>query len=236
MNTFKGIVGISILATSIGLTSCYSSRYGSHHHHGSHYGSHATGVGAFVGGVLGAVFGEVFQGYDGNLFGSTVGTLAGAAVGSEIAKGQEMRHQNKQSDAYFEQLDQENRAANERYTDLNTLGLGDVRFSDSNKDGTIDVMEDCTLSFVITNRGEATAYEVTPKIELLGGKGIVISPSITIDTIRSGASMVYTAHLRANKKLRTGEAIFRIKASDKNDNAAQSQIFVLPTRSKRDEK
>lgn len=233
MNTFKSIVGITILATSMGLTSCYSSHYGSHHHHNSHYRTHATGVGAFVGGVLGAVFGEAFQGYDGNLFGSAVGTLAGAAVGNEIAKGQEMRHQNKQSDAYFEQLDQENLPANGRYTDLNTLGLSDVRFSDLNKDGTIDVMEDCTLSFVIINRGEVTAYEVTPKIELLGGKGIIISPSITIDTIRSGASMVYTAHLRADKKLRTGEAIFRIKASDRDNNAAQSQIFVLPTRGKK---
>ncbi|MFA6873683.1 MAG: glycine zipper domain-containing protein, partial [Bacteroidaceae bacterium] len=123
MKTFKGIFGIGILATSIGLTSCYSSHYGSHHHHGSHYGSHTTGVGAFVGGVLGAVFGEAFQGYDGNLFGSTVGTLAGAAVGNEIEKGQAMRHQNKQSDAYFEHLDQENLGANESYEDLNTLGI-----------------------------------------------------------------------------------------------------------------
>lgn len=204
----------------------------------------AVQAGAAIGGVLGAIVGDRAGGYNGSQFGALIGTVAGAAVGNAVTTPREESYQ---VDEYYvksrssaPQYENSSRYGNDsRYEDTpyyeNTslasgLRIINLRFIDDNRNHVIDAEEDSKLVFDIVNDGDMPAYNVTPIIEEVSGmKHLLVSPSAQIAHMPVGNQIRYTATIRGGRKLKAGEAQFRVYATESNGAMTEMHEFSLPT-------
>lgn len=204
----------------------------------------AVQAGAAIGGVLGAIVGDRAGGYNGSQFGALIGTVAGAAVGNAVTTPREESYQ---VDEYYvksrssaPQYENSSRYGNDsRYEDTpyyeNTplasgLRIINLRFIDDNRNHVIDAEEDSKLVFDIVNDGDMPAYNVTPIIEEVSGmKHLLVSPSAQIAYMPVGNQIRYTATIRGGRKLKAGEAQFRVYATESNGAMTEMHEFSLPT-------
>lgn len=204
----------------------------------------AVQAGAAIGGVLGAIVGDRAGGYNGSQFGALIGTVAGAAVGNAVTTPREESYQ---VDEYYvksrssaPQYENSSRYGNDsRYEDTpyyeNTplasgLRIINLRFIDDNRNHVIDAEEDSKLVFDIVNDGDMPAYNVTPVIEEVSGmKHLLVSPSAQIAYMPVGNQIRYTATIRGGRKLKAGEAQFRVYATESNGAMTEMHEFSLPT-------
>lgn len=204
----------------------------------------AVQAGAAIGGVLGAIVGDRAGGYNGSQFGALIGTVAGAAVGNAVTTPREESYQ---VDEYYVksrssalQYENSSRYGNDsRYEDTpyyeNTplasgLRIINLRFIDDNRNHVIDAEEDSKLVFDIVNDGDMPAYNVTPIIEEVSGmKHLLVSPSAQIAYMPVGNQIRYTATIRGGRKLKAGEAQFRVYATESNGAMTEMHEFSLPT-------
>lgn len=200
------------------LSSCYTSRM-----QGS---PAAVSAGASIGGVLGSIVGDRTGGYFGSQFGALIGTVAGAAVGNAITTPR------KEKVYETEQPRQDNRSS-ESYYAPSGLQITNIRFIDENRNQTIDADEQCKLIFDIVNNGEVAAYNVTPIVEEVSGmKHVEVSPSAQISYMPVGNRIRYTAVVQGGKRLKTGEAVFRVYTSESNGALSDTHEFAIPTAKK----
>lgn len=203
----------------------------------------AVQAGAAIGGVLGAIVGDRAGGYNGSQFGALIGTVTGAAVGNAVTTP---REEEVVADEYYIESRPSaphyrgSRHRDDRYgrnpsydgevPPVSGLQITNLRFIDDNRNHTIDAEEDSKLIFDIVNRGEVPAYNVTPVIEETGGmKHLFISPSAQIAYMPVGNRIRYTATVRGGKKLKTGQAAFRVYATESNGAVTETHEFSLPT-------
>lgn len=204
----------------------------------------AVQAGAAIGGVLGAIVGDRAGGYNGSQFGALIGTVAGAAAGNAVTTPREESYQ---VDEYYvksrssaPQYENSSRYGNDsRYEDTpyyeNTplasgLRIINLRFIDDNRNHVIDAEEDSKLVFDIVNDGDMPAYNVTPVIEEVSGmKHLLVSPSAQIAYMPVGNQIRYTATIRGGRKLKAGEAQFRVYATESNGAMTEMHEFSLPT-------
>ena len=178
----------------------------------------AVSAGASIGGVLGSIVGERAGGWHGSQFGSLVGTVAGAAIGNAVTTP---RTEKVAVEEIFEPSP---------YYAPSGLQVTNIRFIDDNRNHTIDAEENCKLIFDIVNAGDYSAYNITPIIEELSGmKHISISPSVQISYLPQGEKVRYTATVAGGKRLKSGEAVFRIYTSESNGAVSEAHEFALPT-------
>ena len=86
----------------------------------------------------------------------------------------------------------------------------------------------------MVNDGDAPAYNVTPMIEeVTGMKHILISPAQQIAYMPVGKTIRYTATIRGGRKLKTGEAVFRVYTMESNGAVSQTHEFSLPTQKRK---
>ena len=84
--------------------------------------------------------------------------------------------------------------------------------------------------FDIVNEGDVSAYNITPVIEeVTEMKHLAISPSAQISYLPQGDRVRYTATIAGGKRLKTGEAIFRVYTTESNGAVSEAQEFSLPT-------
>ncbi|MBO5251434.1 MAG: hypothetical protein J6B31_05495 [Bacteroidaceae bacterium] len=206
----KKLIGLALCAMMF--TSCYTT---------SMQGSPAAvSAGASIGGVLGSIVGDRAGGWQGSQFGALVGTVAGAAIGNAITTPR----QEKSVECY------EENASVETYYAPSGLRITNIRFIDDNRNQVIDAEENCKLVFDIVNEGEVPAYNVTPIVEEISGmKHLTISPSAQISYMPKGNRIRYTATIAGGKRLKTGEAVFRVYTSESNGALSDSHEFSLPT-------
>lgn len=206
---------VYMLALAISLTSCYSTT--------SMQGSPAAvSAGASIGGVLGSIVGDRAGGWHGSQFGALVGTVAGAAIGNAVTTPR-----------------QEKVIVEERYPEQNPvesyyapsgLRITNIRFIDDNRNHTIDAEENCKLVFDIVNEGDVSAYNITPIVEeVTEMKHISISPSAQISYLPQGDRVRYTASIAGGKRLKSGEAFFRVYTTESNGAVSEAHEFSLPT-------
>lgn len=186
----------------------------------------AVQAGAAIGGVLGAIIGDRAGGYNGSQFGALVGTVAGAAVGNAVTTPRR--------DNYPEEGYEVNSCPSAPYygTPQSNSGLQitNIRFIDADRNHVINAEEDCKLVFDVVNAGDVPAYNVTPVVEEGSGmKHILISPSQQIAYMPMGNQIRYTATIRGAKKLKTGEAVFRVYTTESNGAVGEIHEFSLPT-------
>ena len=178
----------------------------------------AVSAGASIGGVLGSIVGERAGGWHGSQFGSLVGTVAGAAIGNAVTTPR------------TEKVVIEEKSEANPYYVPSGLQVTNIRFIDDNRNHTIDAEENCKLIFDIVNAGDYSAYNITPIIEELSGmKHISISPSVQISYLPQGEKVRYTATVAGGKRLKSGEAVFRVYTSESNGAVSEAHEFVLPT-------
>lgn len=207
-----------VLCCFLLLSSCYTSRM-----QGS---PAAVSAGASIGGVLGSIVGDRTGGYFGSQFGALIGTVAGAAVGNAITTPR------KEKVYETEQPRQDNRSS-ESYYAPSGLQITNIRFIDENRNQTIDADEQCKLIFDIVNNGEVAAYNVTPIVEEVSGmKHVEVSPSAQISYMPVGNRIRYTAVVQGGKRLKTGEAVFRVYTSESNGALSDTHEFAIPTAKK----
>ena len=206
-----------LLITTVSLSSCYTT---------SMQGSPAAvSAGASIGGVLGSIVGDRAGGWQGSQFGALVGTVAGAAIGNAMTTP-------RQEKVVIEESYPEN-APSESYYAPSGLRVTNIRFIDDNRNHTIDAEENCKLVFDIVNEGDVSAYNITPIIEEVSGmKNIGISPSAQISYLPQGDRVRYTATIAGGKRLKSGEAVFRVYTTESNGAVSEAHEFSLPTAKK----
>lgn len=204
----------------------------------------AVQAGAAIGGVLGAIVGDRAGGYNGSQFGALIGTVAGAAVGNAVTTPREESYQ---VDEYYiksrpsapryennSRYEDDFRYEGSPYSENTPLASGlriiNLRFIDDNRNHVIDAEEDSKLVFDIVNDGDVPAYNVTPIIEEVSGmKHLLVSPSAQIAYMAVGNQIRYTATIRGGRKLKAGEAQFRVYATESNGAMTEMHEFFLPT-------
>ena len=182
----------------------------------------AVQTGSAIGGVLGAIVGDRVGGYNGSQFGALIGTVAGAAVGDAVTTP---RKETGADEGYYEEMT----------PPVSGLEITNLRFVDDNRNHVIDALEESKLVFDIVNNGVTPAYNVTPIVEEVSGiKHLGISSPAQISYMPVADRIRYTASIRGEKKLKTGEAHFRVYAVESNGAVTEVHEFSLPT-SKRQE-
>lgn len=206
----KKMIILTALAFTMTMTSCYTT---------SMSGSPAAvAAGSSIGGVLGSIVGDRAGGWQGSQFGALVGTVAGAAIGNAVTTPRQEKV-----------VVEESRPA-EPYYAPSGLRITNIRFVDDNRNHTIDAEENCKLVFDIVNEGDVSAYNIAPIIEEVSGmKHITISPSAMISYLPEGDRVRYTATIAGGKRLKTGEAIFRVYTTESNGAVSETHEFSLPT-------
>lgn len=186
-------------------------------------------LGAQVGGMLGGLLGDPHgRDYTGHLLGSIIGTVAGAAVGSALTAGSGAGGSD---EAYDDDFAGTPRAEVEPVRRRSSsLSVRQIRFIDDSRDHTIDSGETCRLVFLVMNRGNHPLHNVTPVVEEVSGmKHLYISPTVSVERILPGEGIKYTATIRGGKRLKSGEAIFRVYALEGDGSSSSVKEFALPT-------
>lgn len=118
-----------------------------------------------------------------------------------------------------------------RYDDIRTpeknleqpLEVRNARFVDDNEDRRINAGETCKVIFEVYNRSSETVYDVQPMVtETTGNKRISISHTIHVEKIMPGKGVRYTAMVKADKRLKNGNATFRVYAVTGNGKVASN--------------
>ena len=80
------------------------------------------------------------------------------------------------------------------------------------------------------NEGDVSAYNITPVIEEMTGlKHLAVSPSAQISYLPQGDRVRYTATIVGGKRLKNGEAVFRVYTTESNGAVSEAHEFTLPT-------
>jgi uncharacterized protein YcfJ len=191
---------IVMLLSALMLTSCYTTRMG-----GS---PAAVSAGASIGGVLGSIVGDRAGGYGGSQFGALLGTVAGAAIGNAVTTPPKEK-------VYRET--EETNVPSGSYNAVSGLQITNIRFIDDNRNQAIDAGESCKIIFEIVNAGDVAAYNIVPVVEETSGmKHLQISPSAQVAYMNKDDRIRYTAVINAGKRLKSGEAVFRVYTSESN--------------------
>ena len=197
-------------------------------------------AGATTGGWFGSIIGSAIGGIAGGPRGSDVGTLigmaGGAVVGAAIGQAAEDAHQ-KKMDEYqqrrMERQPQYDYPMNSGYDakDYDALEIRRPMLVDTNRDNVLSRGEEARVVFEIFNTSTKPVYRIRPSVmEVTGNKHIEVSDNVLIESIEPGKGIRYTALVRADNKLRDGEAVFRIGVfQGRKEIVSQSRDFRIQT-------
>lgn len=200
-----------------------------------------TEAGATTGGWFGSIIGSAIGGLAGGPRGSDVGTLigmaGGAVVGAAIGQAAEDAHQKKMEEYYqqrrMDRQSQYDYPMNSGYNaeNLDVLEIRHPMLMDSSRDNVLSRGEEARVVFEIFNTSDKPVYRIRPTVmEVTGNKHIEISDNVLIESIEPGKGIRYTALVRADNKLKDGEAVFRISVfQGRKEIVSQSRDFRIQT-------
>lgn len=163
--------------------------------------------------------------YTGHMLGSIIGTVTGAAIGNVLTSPDRASDE----DDYDDGFAGTSRSVIEPVRTSSRLSVRKIRFVDADGDHVIERGENCQIIFLVVNKSERPVYNVTPVVEEVSGmKQLYISPTVSVERIMPGEGIKYTAHIRAGKRIKNGEAIFRVYALEGNDATSSVKEFSLP--------
>lgn len=122
----------------------------------------------------------------------------------------------------------DNLAENLKYTP--DIEIKNARFVDDNQDGKIERGELSKVIFEVYNRGNHTLYDVVPTVvEATGNRHIMISPNMHVESIQPGKGIRYTALVKADNRLKDGNAQFCVSVVQGNKKISKVCEFDMPT-------
>lgn len=96
---------------------------------------------------------------------------------------------------------------------VDMLEIRNARFVDDNTDNVLTGGELSKVIFEIYNHSGKTLYDVQPTVrEVTGNRRIYISPNIHVEKIEPGMGVRYTAMVKADRRVKAGEAVFQVYA------------------------
>lgn len=122
----------------------------------------------------------------------------------------------------------DNLAENLKYTP--DIEIKNARFVDYNQDGKIERGELSKVIFEVYNRGNHTLYDVVPTVvEATGNRHIMISPNMHVESIQPGKGIRYTALVKADNRLKDGNAQFCVSVVQGDKKISKVCEFDIPT-------
>lgn len=116
------------------------------------------------------------------------------------------------------------------FTYTPSIEIRNARFVDDNEDGKIQRDEICKIIFEVINRGNQPLTDVVPTvIEANGNRHIFISPSMHIESIAPGKGIRYTAVIKADNRLKEGNARFCVSVIQGGKAISKISEFNIPT-------
>ncbi|WP_369526128.1 glycine zipper family protein [Parabacteroides goldsteinii] len=171
-------------------------------------------VGMLAGTVTGAVIGHAAGGYRGEAIGSFVGSVGGTVLGAAAASSQNQRDRN---------------TASAREYQVSYLVIEDIYLEDRNNNQIVDAGESCRISFILSNEGRQTAYNIEPVIKVeQGGKYVKLSKPLVIRQLPPHKRVSYTVTLHASPKLKAGEIVLSVRLKSSDGYLTDKETFTLP--------
>ena len=116
------------------------------------------------------------------------------------------------------------------FTYTPSIEIRNARFVDDNEDGKIQRDEICKIIFEVINRGNQPLTDVVPTvIEANGNRHIFISPSMHIESIAPDKGIRYTAVIKADNRLKEGNARFCVSVIQGGKAISKVSEFNIPT-------
>ena len=210
-------------------------------------------IGAAIGGIAGGPRGSDI----GTLIGMAGGAMVGAAAGSAADQAEQQRYEDYQrarqqrrmprqyDDAYMDNnsgYDETNSGDDrlygfgEDFSSSVTEAVSDIeirnpRILDAGRDGYLSRGEECRVVFEIYNNSTKPVFRIQPSVaEVTGNRHIRISENVLVESIRPGKGIRYTAVLKADDRLRDGDAVIRVGVFQGNREVnSQTQEFTIKT-------
>lgn len=112
-----------------------------------------------------------------------------------------------------------------------SIEIRNPRFVDDNHDGAINRGELCKVIFEVYNHSQQPLRDVQPMVvEVSGNKHIALSPGLHVEQIDPGRGIRYTALLKADNRLKDGEAKICCSVVQGGKTISQVSEFTLPTK------
>lgn len=242
-----------MLILSLGLLLMLSS-CGTYEGSGAYAGAH---FGSIVGSVIGGINGG-WRGSDvGSLVGMAGGAIVGAAIGKAADEKAEARaveryerhrqanaQRNAQRDYGYDDsgYDPQGRGDDRIFFDDMpgapvgasepvVLEIRNAHFVDTSRDGFLTRGETARVVFEIYNPSSVPVFGVQPSVlEVTGNKHIFISENVLVESILPKQTIRYTAQVKTDKRLKDGQAIFRVSVLQRGrEIASQSRDFKVNT-------
>lgn len=116
--------------------------------------------------------------------------------------------------------------------DAERLEIKNVSFTDANGDGILEADEEGKMMFEIYNHSDLPVFGIIPTVkEAEDNRHIQISPSITVEQIAPGSGIRYTAAVKADRRIKNGEA--RLLVSAEHDGKPVSYVTVVKVNTKK---
>jgi len=218
-----------------------------------------SAIGGITGGPRGSDIGTLIGMAGGAAVGAAVGSAADNARQRDYDDYRASRAQRRQSTDYEDYRSDRTRTAagSSDESGFNANGSGDdrligfdenfnstvqsvnsdleirsPRIVDASRDGVLVRGEQARMIFEIYNKSDKPAYHVLPCVaEVTGNQHIYISENVLVESIQPGKGIRYTAVIKADNRLKDGEAIIRISVMQGNKEiTSQTQEFPIQTR------
>ena len=114
---------------------------------------------------------------------------------------------------------------------LADIEIRHARIMDASRNGELTRGEEARMVFEVYNNSSEPAYQVQPSVaETTGNKHIRVSENVLVECIPPGKGIRYTAVIKADDRLKDGEAVIRIGVFQSNKEiASQTQEFRIKT-------
>ena len=111
------------------------------------------------------------------------------------------------------------------------IEIRNARFLDESGNGIIERGELSKVIFEVMNRGDRPLYDVQPVVLVANGnRHLFVSPSIHIEKIEPGKGIRYTALVKADRRLKDGNAKICVSVLQGNKAISKVTEFNIPTR------
>ena len=219
-------------------------------------GSFGSIIGSAIGGIAGGRHGSNV----GTLIGMAGGAAVGAAVGAAADNAQQRQYEDYQYTPQRRSSSSASQRCYNYDDNYDSAGSGDDRLYgfdehftpsdkatfqsvapnleirnphlvDASRDGVLRRGEEARMVFEVFNTSSSPIYRVQPTVaEITGNKHIIVSQNVMVECIMPGRGIRYTAAIKADNRIKDGEAIFRIGVSQGSQEvSSQTREFPIRT-------
>ena len=122
-------------------------------------------------------------------------------------------------------------SANVSALTLPDIEIRNAHIIDASRDGVLSRGEEVRMVFEVFNNSPKPVFQIQPTVaEITGNRHIRISENVLVESILPGKGIRYTAVIKADDRLKDGEAVFRISVLHQDKEvASQTKEFPMQT-------